>query len=176
MSTVTDLLHTIRRCHGQANGHSWRRLNISLRDVLRTAIYTGIRFEKEDFTTIADVRCLRFEHWCGVDNATNAGESFYRLAVQVNNISACIAFEKWRNRKPFIFHGERLCIGKFLLWNGERHEVTSFSEDGSYIVLVRQSIPHTLRRLSVTDLKTRERDERDAAALPSDAASVEVSQ
>jgi len=144
-SRAIKLLRLVWDGCNKATGHSWERLNHSLHTALQLAIGSGFQFGLADFATI-DTE-FRFEYWGGRDNGGFA-ESFYSLACAVDNISACHAFEAWKNRKPIIAdaidyhqrngnwkHGGggsrkqgRLCVGCSLEWHGENATVTSMGD------------------------------------------------
>lgn len=122
----------------QVTGDSWRRLNESLQTALGLAIRSGMKFGPGDFTVI-DER-YRPEYWMRL--GTDAGESWFSDAVVVDNVSAAVAFEKWKDRAPFLWNGievdsgnrfdgtRRLFVGAWFKWKGERVSVTKFSDDG----------------------------------------------
>jgi hypothetical protein len=107
-----------------------------MNDGVELAIKAQFRFEPDDFKYMDEH--LNFKHWAHLDNScTSRGEFFYSLAVEVANTSAAIAFEKFKERSPFIYCGNRLAIGsqfifptlpKKTIW-----KVNSFSKDGSKI-------------------------------------------
>lgn len=116
-------------------GHSWARLNRSLRNALVLAIDSGMKFGRDDFKAIQDR--FRPEYWL------SNGEGIYSTAVESSNDTAAIAFEKWKERKPFFFteiwHGktrgkQRLHVGDRFQWKDEVVTVTSFSPDQESLV------------------------------------------
>jgi len=147
-SPVLDLLDIVWRHSDQATSHSWSRVNTSMKGALSLAIGSGMRFGRDDFWEIA--QRYRFHYWAG--NTGGFAEWFYCLAVVEGNLSACRAFEHYKNRKPFIVEGVspgsgptfahrsgfretgRLCVGATFTWNGEQVTVTSFAEDGKSLV------------------------------------------
>lgn len=131
---------------GRFRGDSWRKTNRSLQDALNLAISSGMKFELDDFKYIN--KNFRPWYWMGNDGHM-LGERYYFIAVRERNTSAAIAFEVWKGRKPFIadnvetlphwggscrFERSRLACGCQFYWNGEKVAVTSFSEDGTYLV------------------------------------------
>jgi hypothetical protein len=76
-------------------------------------------------------------YWFGNSIGNKPGEGFYSLAAQGGkwdcsmqpNRSACMSFEKWIGRKPFILNGERLAIESEIRIGDKRFFVTSFSDD-----------------------------------------------
>lgn len=135
-----------------ARGHSWTYLNQSLYMAVRLAIFAGLKFAPDDFNLFATQ--LRSHYWVGVDNTHNTGEGLYSHAVENNNISACIAFEAWKARKPFKWDGKRLCIGSQPLIDNCRWRITSFDPEGHYFTAVKSlSEKRSIRRFSHNDLK-----------------------
>jgi hypothetical protein len=129
------MLHTMYDQHKASTSWSWERLNQALRATLHALITVGASFALEDFVSIADDGRLSFGSWAGTDNAWMYGEQFYRAAVHTNNRSACLAFEHWKQRKPFIYEGARLFVGAQISWEGEAVTCTSFAKDGSAVTL-----------------------------------------
>jgi hypothetical protein len=119
---------------------SWSRLNHSMRAALQLAIGC-FQFSDDDFARIETD--FRYNRW----NNENCGEDDYAMAVAENNVSACLSFERWKGRKPFIArdveprcHRQlshsvgtrqtcRLCLGARFFWRGEEVTVTSISWD-----------------------------------------------
>ncbi len=133
--TDTPVVALIRQLYDnseKATGPSWARLNPSLRMVMEAAIIAGMKFEANDFSTVFGN--FNGSYWFGTDNAHSQGERFYSLAVNVNNRSASQSFESWKDRKPFIHDGKRLCIGSEFEWKAQRVTVTCFSEDAAHLV------------------------------------------
>jgi len=127
--------------------HSWVRRNFAMRKILNMAIVYGFRFSKGDFDLMSSSESeggFRFWYWSHED-----GEGFYSTACGLNtygdrnpygpNISACLSFEAWKKRPPFIIKternrsGHRISVGYEFEWNWETVICTSFSEDGAYI-------------------------------------------
>src|SRR5262249_51742049 len=87
--------------------YSWRNLNHTMIRCLKIAIECGMEFAEGDFLLMVKSRSaggFSFDFWGGQDNA-GLGEGFYTLACTADagcNTSACIAFEKYKGRKPFI--------------------------------------------------------------------------
>lgn len=119
-----------------AIAHSWRRINQGLRRTLYVAIELGLSFDVQDFCTIAER--YRPGYWIG------DGENAYTLAVCMRNVSACKAFEHWKQRPPFIGDDvsgseyqskrSRLAKGLWFKYGGRELRVTSFAADGSHLV------------------------------------------
>lgn len=120
----------------EATGHSWTRLNGSMRDAVSLAISAGLRFDRDDFTLIAAT--MRIGYWCGDDR----GEPWYRLAIELDHPSAYQSYEAWRGRRPFIIDGTRLFVGQQLRWTPNAKEaegwwtITSFADDQSSLTAV----------------------------------------
>jgi hypothetical protein len=132
---VLDILHRIYDQHEASPSWSWDRLNHGLRQTLSALILVGTPFALDDFQRLARDSRLAFGHWCGADGSDMTGERLYRLAVTENNLSACLAFEAWKQRPPFILNGGRLYVGAKALWHDERCTCTSFTRDGTTVVL-----------------------------------------
>jgi hypothetical protein len=112
-----------------------------MRATLNLAIDAGFKFELDDFAIA--YKEFRGGHWFTGDSR----EMLYSRACREANRSACIAYEAWRKRKPFIFddafcyprHGEspsggRIYVGLEFLCSEGRVTCTSFADDGSYLV------------------------------------------
>ena len=131
--------------------HSWTYLNQSLYSAVNLAIFAGLQFNEDDFIHFAEVK--RSHYWAIKDNAHNIGEGWYSRAVAHRNMSACLAFEKWKNRKPFRWKEERICIGAQPLLIDGRWRVTSFDPEGNYFVAVKDGAKRQIKRFSHDDLK-----------------------
>jgi len=130
----------------QVIGHSWTRLNQSMRNALNLAISGGLRFDLGDFKTIEKAFDMRY--WGGEDGGF--AEYFYSQAIAVQNLTACRSFEAWKDRPAFIVDGVqprygrvsrvrcrqrgRAGVGTQFPWRGELVKVTSFALDGSHLV------------------------------------------
>jgi hypothetical protein len=141
-SPAMDLLTTVWEHRCEATSHSWQVVNQSMRKCLHMAIRAGLRFDKGDFSEME--KRFRIGYWFTDDG----GEGFYRSAVDVENLSACVAFEAWRKRGPIIadnvetdsryyrsensIHRQRsrLAVGLVFDYAGWRPVVTSFNGDG----------------------------------------------
>lgn len=106
-----------------ATRKSWRTYNASLNDALRLAVRSGMVFGVDDFSVMSDV--MNVHYWWG-----QTEERFYTLAVESKNLTACRAWEKYKDRRPFTAAGKRLAVGSELKWNGLPYRLTSFSVDG----------------------------------------------
>lgn len=104
--------------------HSWRRLNAAMRGAVHLAISAGLTFHVGDFRRIYER--FRGGYWMSCDGA----EGVYAFAVNEKNISACTSYEAMQKRPPLFWNGERVCIGTYLLWNGQTAKVTSFAASG----------------------------------------------
>ena len=139
-SSALHLLSHVWKHAMEVTGHSWRRLNASMQDALHLAISSGMKFDRDDFIEIENR--FRFGYWGGINNAHNFGERWYSLSIEQSNLSASLAFEKWKGRKPFIFieirspfrKKGRLALGSRFHWKKEWVDVTSFAEDGSHLI------------------------------------------
>jgi len=136
-----QLLQTIWKSTNKITG---RRLNNAMQTGLKLAIESGMKFNTNDFDFID--KNFRF-YWWGGNDGTMLGERYYAIACEYSNISAAISFELWKERKSFITdmveYGQpgmgkrnkgRLAIRSKFWWNGERVTVTSFSENGTYLI------------------------------------------
>jgi hypothetical protein len=94
-----------------------------MHSALMLAITSGLSFAPDDFKAIHDT--MRGGYWMG------DAESFFRVAVESNHTQACVSFETWYARKPFLWEGKRLYVGAQFTWEGEAVTVTSFSAKGS---------------------------------------------
>ncbi len=109
--------------------HSWRIVNGSMHQALTIAITAGLRFDLGDFATIA--KEFRIGYWGGNNGAS---EGLYSCAVGCGNRSACLSFEAWKGRKPFILAGHRIYEGYQFIWAGQHVTCTSFDEGGSFVI------------------------------------------
>lgn len=104
---------------------SWIRLNQALASAVVLAIEAGLKFAPGDFNKMYEG--FRGGYWFGRSDGRIQGERFYGCAVRRDNLSACIAFERYAERKPFILDtGARVAIGTEVVWEDLRCVVTSF--------------------------------------------------
>lgn len=120
------------------------RVRHTRRDFILLTVMMGFKFTTSTFRHLYDIYNGRL--YLDI-------ETFYTCAVTVKNISAARTVEDYLKRKPFIFvdvepgfnyfstgtHGPvrkrgRVALGYKFVWNNERVTVTSFSEDGTYLV------------------------------------------
>lgn len=156
-SGARQLVDLVWKHNREATGHSWQRLNSSMAASVRLAISAGMRFAVDDFASIYSG--MRGGYWFG------AGERFYTLAVEFDNISACQSYEAWKDRKPFIHGGRRLAIDSEMdhwLSREDAHRlgrlvVTSFASDGSYLTAVTYDGGKVMR-ITLEQLRSRERE------------------
>lgn len=152
-SPAYKFLEHVWENQGHETGHSWQRLNQSMSSALSLAITSQMRFALDDFERIA--ADFRIGYWGGNDGHM-LGEHFYKLACDGThgpNMSACLSFEKWKDRKPFlVLRSEREDI-KVRVHVGARFEwpdwkakamltvhCTSISQDGkSFTAVQRES-------------------------------------
>ncbi|MFA6242570.1 MAG: hypothetical protein WC655_16655, partial [Candidatus Hydrogenedentales bacterium] len=141
-SPAIHFLRHVWESVGDKQGDSWNRLNQAMGDALGMAIKYGMRFYVDDFSLIANApseRGFNGGYWLGQTPAT--GERYYTLACAVDraygvNMSACLAFEAWKGRPPFICKdaqcvtGRRVAIGSDVEWG----RVTSFASDGQSFI------------------------------------------
>jgi hypothetical protein len=99
-SPAIHLLDIVWNHACKATPHAWERLNHAMSSALSVAIGGGLRFDEDDFETIA--KQYGFGYWGGITSKDSLGEVFYTQAVVDGNLSACVAFEKWKGRPPYI--------------------------------------------------------------------------
>jgi hypothetical protein len=137
-----------------------------MRKALEVAVSGRFKFELKDFEVLADNGQFEFYRWIGKDTEYGYGERIYKLAIDSNNKSACLAFEHWQKRKPFIFKGQRLGVGSSINTLTEAPyfwwQVGSFSESGDKINL---SSDNRRKSLTVKELKSLEKEELAPKAL-----------
>lgn len=166
-SPAVRLIDLIWRHEGHGKGRSWHRLERVCADGAELAIRYGLRFDIDDFSAFMDR--YAFDHWPG-------SEEYYTLACDTGfgpNVSACLAWERFKKRAPFIYadpanlSGRRLAVSSQFTWDGKQVHCTSFSEDGVGLVAVvttdRSIGPaKVLRRYRITlaDLRRHNRDVR----------------
>ena len=136
-SGAVELIDICWRHNEEVIGHSWRRMNDTMRQALMLAVESGMRFGIDDIRVIC--KEYRGGYWMG------DLEGFYRQAVFYRNPSAWKAFEAYRKRKPFLWkpavvksyldsghpqdsNPPRLVVGAEFQWKGEKVAVTSFSD------------------------------------------------
>lgn len=133
-STALVLVRHVWDNYQEATAHSWRRLNAAMHDAVSLAIRAGLQFATPDFATMfAD---MRGDYWFGY-GPEQRGEGLYKIAVEYANLSACVSFETWKGRPPFIYGGRRLTADAAIEHFGDLHRarLTSFADDGQSIVL-----------------------------------------
>ena len=132
----------------KASPMSWGRLNHAMAQALSLVIGAGMQFRVTDFAIVETE--FGFGYWSGSDNTHNFGERFYSSAIRNGNLSACHAWEQYRNRPPFIANDvradggsgyvhasafmssrSRLGLGFTFPWHDCAPTVTSFAADGS---------------------------------------------
>lgn len=147
-SPAMQLLQHVWSNAQRGNRDSWALLNSAMQDALSLAISHQFLFEEGDFAQLSE-RFL-FGYW-GHQDPGGFAEGFYAKACGVGhsapfgpNRSACISFEKWKGREPFIYKerdcisGVRLACGSRLYWLPDAKSdtrpvlatVTSFAKDG----------------------------------------------
>lgn len=132
-SGVIQLIQAVWDHANEGKGHSWTILNSALHEVVTLAIKSGFKFDEDDFATMHAK--FRGGYWMG-NSHPQCGEGFYTQAArggfnrfETANRSACMSFEKWVGRKPFLMNGERLTIGSEIMIGEKRWYVTSFAAD-----------------------------------------------
>lgn len=140
-SPAMQLLDHVWRNEWHGAGRSWERLNSAMKEALALAIDHLFRFNEGDFAEFGDR--FRFGRWGGADSGGFA-EGFYSRACAVHdtfgrshgpNRSACISFEKWKGREPFIYK-DRSCISGVRLACGSRFYWMPDSKAGTLPLLV----------------------------------------
>ena len=121
-SAAFQLCAHVWRSNQGATLFAWLRLNQSMREAVYLAVNSGMHFAKDDFERF--ISEFRGGYWIGANH-----EGMYAAAVKVGNISACHAYEHWQQRKPFIFAGSRMFVGRDFHWEGRRVHCTSISPD-----------------------------------------------
>ena len=153
-SGPVELISLIMREAWSASGKSWTRLNGGLREALAIAITVGMKFARDDFKTLDDKHSGGF--WFGANH-----EWFFRLAVENRNSTAAISFERWKGRKRFMWKGRRLHVGASFRWERDILTVTSFSDDGTYLIACAYHYPDR-RPAGASNAKNLLIDEADA--------------
>ena len=137
-SAAIQFLQVLWDHRQEETGHSWLRLNQSMRSGLMLAVEMGLHFDEGDLSKCHNL--FRAGYWFG-DNI----EDFYRRAVLYGNASAWKCYEHYADRVPFIWlkararhhnydggrMGEslaRLVEGANFIWEGESVTVTSFND------------------------------------------------
>ena len=174
-SPAVQLLTIVWRNMGSKTRSSWRRVNQYMSNALHLAIGAGLEFAEGDFDVI--YKKFRANYWWGASSNGGHGEGFYSLAVATDNLSAAHAFEKFRERKPFIADfvsaspwrahypfdrkRSRLAIGFSFEHDGHRLSVTSFARDGSHLVACAYNRDgKAIKRYKLTHVDFRERHKR----------------
>lgn len=136
-SPVITYLQSTYRMACSSGGHSWQVINRAMQRALSLAIEARFPFREDDFETLCrhlpghwpNNGFLGWTRWM-----SEGGEPFYRLAIESRNLSAAIAFERWKKRKPYIFRGKRLYEGARFEWEpGEWWYCNSFDTEGQHI-------------------------------------------
>jgi len=108
---------------------SWRDVNSCRFDALAYAT-EYLRFDPSDVKTIYNE--FRGSYWFGC--GSGADERLYERAVKKGNVSACVAWEKFFGRKPWIGDTsegkrERLAVDIKIRWEGVWCFITSMSDE-----------------------------------------------
>jgi hypothetical protein len=114
--------------------NSYRTINTSMHMTLDLALTSGLAFGLDDFAYMS--KHFRLGYWCG------ELEMFYAAAVERKHMSAIKAYEHYRDRKPYIFPITvnrktvlvRLASGTKFRWRDHNVTVTSFKDDGPYLI------------------------------------------
>ena len=102
-----------------------------MQDSLELAIKSGMEFEPKDFERMMYISGL---WWMG-----GSRETFYAIACESDNTSACRSYESLVGREPFtLLDSKRIYVGLHFLWGDKTLtdvvQCTSFAEDNSYLV------------------------------------------
>jgi len=124
-----------------ATGHSWQRLNSSLRQLMLWAVATGFKFRESDVVDVLDR--FRGGYWADV-------EGWYSCAVASKNISACKSLEAAMDRPAFVFDGVRLALDSQVFFEGTHMRVTSFADDKQSLLLCASAYNVETKKTSVT--------------------------
>jgi hypothetical protein len=125
-SPAMHLLRHVWNHNGHQQGKSWERVNGGMQGALSLAIASHLEFAKDDFTMISEN--FNSGYWIGSDG----GERYYSRACDCNNMSACLSFEAWSGRTPFIIQDDprykttkaRICVGKQFYWFDKSDKLT----------------------------------------------------
>ena len=109
----------------------WERVNRSMYRAVDLAIYSRLHFSTKDFKTFEAK--FGMNYWAGRKDHM-LGESLYASAVQSENLSACLSFEAWKDRKPYFLENKRIYVGRKFKWKGKLVTCTSFAQDSSYLI------------------------------------------
>lgn len=151
-----------------------QRVNMS--QALQAAIEMRVQFGADDFVWLTTNTQPSYYDLTPFGRAwVGDGETAYRLAIKARNPSACMAIERWKQRPPFLWEGQRLYVGWQGWWEAKQEHVycTSFREDGSAVVLCsyqhhaydpceacrrdrNQQTPKVLHRYTLTPAQVRE--------------------
>lgn len=136
-SPALELVRLVNCHEGHQRGYSRNNTYRAHHSAVLLAIRYGLRFDPDDFATMASeglVTCI----------ACSSTEHFYAVACgqefRTFNKSACLSYEHWLKRRPFIIPdptgraGKRISIGHYFRWYGGKSwtwlACTSFSIDG----------------------------------------------
>ncbi len=151
------LVAHVREHQQKATARSSDRWYRTMSEALCLAITAGLRFAENDVADIAK------------DLHLGAHEGHFQTAVEFGNVSACVSYEKWVGRSPFVFGGRRLHQGSILPWRDlPQVKVTSFSGDTmivcSYREKERSGRDTVERRITVTakELRQAEKGRKEA--------------
>lgn len=127
-----DAYKVVRQLYDRAPTKSWSKLNGALQDALSATIFAGLSFLPEDFAAIAGD--MKGCYWLGNSVGSVCGESYYIQAVKCGHSQACISFENYAGRGPFLWAEDvptpkRLCIGDEITWGGKKLSITNMRND-----------------------------------------------
>lgn len=147
-------LHLIRHMaehEGHGRGRSREKRNEAIQWAIRAAIDYGLRFDLEDFKTLA-VNPHGYRGSALIDACGQSIEFYYALACgserNSENRSAAQAFEHWMGRKPFLIRPRpdaktptRVYVGLEFNWYGYKVKCTSFADDQASFVACLYRVP-----------------------------------
>ncbi len=133
------ILH-FNRNQGYQQGQSRERWHDGVRSAVRLAISFGLRFDVDDFKTLATPKTKSYH-----DTMTYCADEYdYAIACGIErgraNPSAAQSYEQYRNRKPFLIADKdcttptRVYVGREFSWQGLDVKCTSFSGNGSAFI------------------------------------------
>lgn len=135
-SPVIRLFETVRR---QTTLTAWRDINPMLDAALRLAYQAKLIFGEDDFATLD--RTFGIGYWIG------DLEGSYATAIHRGHPSAVVSWEKWWGREPFMLDGERVYVGKGIVWDGASWTCTSIEKDFIRAKRTDSEAPKTVREI-----------------------------
>jgi hypothetical protein len=145
---VVTMMSIVHHNAHPGSKRSWRKLNETLRAVLRMAVRSEMRFEVDDVRDIYDLCNGSF--WFGSND-----EWFLSDACKVGNASAAASYLSFKGRDRFRVRPlpgissynanhyglDLLCVGREVQMQGDTFEVTSFNDDKGTVTLCSYDAP-----------------------------------